>query len=204
MYTHFALSTGLALLQSLLLPGPGSTQAPPDRGRVPLPRVARAAPGSSGQVITTYDRLEDRTRVTVVLAPGSRSFGLGSRAELDVSFTYPGRELRAPPESLAFVVESFTPVRGGWAFKRSTVLRGEPGEGRPVEYASADYARQPAWFLGPGRREVLFFQIPAAEVLALTESAKLTLRVGRWQVRLSGERLETLRRLARGLMPADH
>lgn len=100
-----------------------------------------------------------------------------------------------PPDSLLFAVESFTPARGGWALKRSLRLRAEAGKKMRVEYPTSGYTRYPVRIFDQGRRELLLFQVSAAEVPVLTNVDELTLRVGYWKARLTGEQLELLRNM---------
>lgn len=213
MPIHAALTAGLGLLSSLALPPVAVTQAagggrPPTELRpgaqkqLVRPRaLTQGLADRQDVVITMYDRVEDRTRVTITLVPASRSFGLGSRAGLYVSFSFPGRQLRRPPDSLVFTVESFTPARGGWAFKGSLRLRAEGSKDTRLEYPTAQYTRYPVGIFDSGRREELLFQVPAAEVPALANDDELTLKVGGWKACLTEEQLELLREIARGVIP---
>ena len=215
MPIYLALTAGLGLLSWFVLPPVAVTQAaggsrpPKESGssvynQLARPRAfTRSMADRQDVVITTYDRVEDRTRVTIVLVPVSRRFGLGSSAWLDVSFSYPGRQLREPPDSLLFAVESFTPARGGWAFKRSLMLRAEAGEEMRLEYPTSEYTRYPVRVFDQGRRELLLFQVSAVEIPVLTNVDELTLRVGHWKARLTEEQLELLRNIARGEIPDD-
>ena len=156
------------------------------------------------QLITTYDRLTDSTRVTAVLRQPSSAFGLGSRGWLDVSFTHPGRALRTRPEFVVFALESFTPARGGWAFARPRDLTVEAPAAPTLRVPAAQYVKRRVRLFDSGRRESISFRVPVREFLALAAMPKVTLRVGDWKLRLEGERLEMLREVARRLAPVSH
>ena len=148
------------------------------------------------RVLELYDRVTDSSRVVATIAPTSRRFGLGSRAAVDVSYTYPGRDLTVSPEWVVITVESFTPARGGWAFARPRPLEVRSGGALKLQVPPAEYRKQPVRLFDAGRRESLSFRISPAEFLTLVSETELSLKVGGASIRLTRGRMELLRRLA--------
>jgi hypothetical protein len=176
---------------AMLLMVPGATGAKAQSNRVPW---AKPEPY---QVLTTYDRLADSTRVTVVLEGGSRPTGLGSRAWLDASFSYSGAQLTAPPEEIVLTLESFTPARGGWAFSRRQKLRVRSGKSLQLEVPNIEYVRLPVGLFDSGRREALSFRIPAERLAALLTEPELEFKAGNAKIRFRQENMEMLREMVR-------
>jgi hypothetical protein len=141
------------------------------------------------------------SRVVATIAATSRSFGLGSRVAVNVSYAYPGRHLTASPEWVIITMESFTPARGGWAFARPRPLEVRSGGALKLQVPPVEYRKQPVRLFDAGRRELLSFRVPPAEFLTLLSETELSLEVGGASVRLKGQRMETLRALAQRLKP---
>ena len=179
------------LAAAMLLMVSGASGAKAQCNRVPC---AKPEPY---QVLTTYDRLADSTRVTVVLEESSRPTGLGSRAWLDASFSYSGAQLTAPPEEIVLTLESFTPARGGWAFSRRQKLRVRSGKSLQLELPNIEYLRRPVGLFDSGRREALSFRIPAERFAALLSEPELEFKAGNAKIRFRQENMEMLREVVR-------
>lgn len=186
----------LAAVMLLVLPGATSAKAQGNRVRWAKPEP--------DQVLTTYDRLTDSTRVTVVLNGSSRPTGLGSRAWLDASFSYSGTELTAPPEEIVLTLESFTPARGGWAFSRRQKLRVRSGKSLQLEVSNIEYLRRPVGLFDSGRREELSFRIPAEKFAALVTEPELEFKAGNARIRFRQENMEMLRAVVRRMTLAPN
>jgi hypothetical protein len=154
------------------------------------------------QVTTIYDRETDSTRVTFTVLGSSRLFGLKSRAWIDLSFTYPGRRLISPPQTVLLTVESFTPSRGGWAFARPQELRIACADEEKLRLAPAHYEKRPVHLFDSGRREVLSFRIAARQIVAIAGEELLNLDVGRAKVRFRERRMAMLRDLVAVMTPS--
>jgi hypothetical protein len=139
--------------------------------------------------------------VVATIATTSRRFGLGSRVAVDVSYTYPGRDLTVSPEWVIITMESFTPARGGWAFARPRALKVRSDGALKLQVPPAEYRKQPVRLFDAGRRELLSFRISPAEFLALVSETELSLEVGGASIRLKRGRMEILRGLAGRLKP---
>jgi hypothetical protein len=151
---------------------------------------------AASHVTSVYDRVTDSTRVTASLG-GSPIFGLGSRVWLDASFVYPGRELVWPPDVIVLSLDSFTPSKGGWAFAHPQTLRVKYGKTLLLEVPTAQYLKRPVGLFDAGRREVLSFRIPLAELASMAEQPELALKVGNASLRLKEHRMEVLRTFLR-------
>ncbi|MGH7526196.1 MAG: hypothetical protein ACREMX_05785 [Gemmatimonadales bacterium] len=148
-----------------------------------------------------YDRVADSSRTVAVLPPSPRRFGLGSRVSLDLSYTYPGRRLTAPPEWVTISLESFTPARGGWAFARPRPLEVRSVKAWTLKVSPAEYRKQPVHLFDSGRRERLSFRVATPAFLMLAAEPELSLKVGPAVMRLRGRRMELLRLMAHRLRP---
>jgi hypothetical protein len=153
------------------------------------------------RLLQLYDRVTDSSRVVATIATTSRRFGLGSRVAVDVSYTYPGRDLTVSPEWVIITMESFTPARGGWAFARPRALKVRSDGALKLQVPPAEYRKQPVRLFDAGRRELLSFRISPAEFLALVSETELSLEVGGASIRLKRGRMEILRGLAGRLKP---
>ncbi len=153
------------------------------------------------RVLELYDRVTDSSRVVATIAATSRRFGLGSRVAVDVSYSYPGRQLTTSPEWVIITMESFTPSRGGWAFARPRPLEVRSGGALKLQVPPAEYRKQRVRLFDAGRRESLSFRVPPAEFLTLAFETELSLEVGGASITLKGRRMETLRALAERLKP---
>jgi hypothetical protein len=160
-----------------------------------------AAKDSVYETTTNYDRLTDSTRVTVVLKGSSRPFGLGSRVSLDLSFTYPGVHLTAPPEAVVLTLESFTPARGGWAFAHPQQLRVRSGKTVKLEVPAAHYAQLRVGLFDAGRREELSFRIPTEQFTPLAGEPEVEFKAGNASIRFRDARMEMLREVVRRMTP---
>lgn len=152
---------------------------------------------NSYAVSRLYDRVTDSTRVAAALSSSSRPFGLGSRVWLVAAFTFPGRQLQAPPVFVVLSLESWTPAWGGWAFAHPRELRVEAGKTRLATIPAAGHVKRPVYLFDRGRREELSFRIEPEEFAALARQPELMLRAGSATVRLDKRRMERLRALVR-------
>ncbi len=148
-----------------------------------------------------YDRVADSSRTVAVLPPSPRRFGLGSRVSLDLSYTYPGRRLTAPPQWVTITLESFTPARGGWAFARPRPLEIRSLRAWKLEVSPAEYRKQPVHLFDAGRRERLSFRLATSAFLMLAEEPELSLKAGPATMRLRGRRMDLLRLVSHRLRP---
>jgi len=179
----------VATVMLLMVPGATGAKAQSNRGRW--------AKAESYQVLTTYDRLTDSTRVTIVLEKSSRPSGLGSRAWLAASFAYPGVHLTTPPDAVILTLESFTPARGGWAFSHRQKLRVRSGKNVKLEIPNIEYVKRRVHFFDSGRREALSFRIPAERFAALLSEPELEFKAGNAKIRFRQENMERLREVVR-------
>jgi hypothetical protein len=153
------------------------------------------------QVTTTYDRIMDSTRVSTVILPRSRSFGLGSWVSVDAAITFAGRHATESTGPVVLTFESFTPSGGGWAFARPQQLRVRSGNAVQLEIPPAEYVKRPVHVFDAGRRESLSFRVPTEEFAALAAQPELKLKVGKANVRLQERRMAVLRELAQRIKP---
>jgi hypothetical protein len=158
---------------------------------------------NSFAVSRLYDRVTDSTRVAAVLSSSSRPFGLGSTAWLLAAFTFPGRQLQAPPALVVLSLESWTPSRGGWAFARPRELRVETGKTRLTTIPAAGYVKRPVHLFDRGRREELSFRIEPGEFAALARQPELVMKAGSATVRLDKRRMERLQALVNEMTVPD-
>jgi hypothetical protein len=151
-------------------------------------------PGEDFYSITrVHDRLTDSTRVTAIWRESSRRFGLKSRAWLDVSFSYAGRRMTAPPAVVNLTLESFTPARGGWAFAHPRKLRMRSGKTMKLDVPAAQYLKRQAALFDTGRREMLSFQIPTDQLAAMVARPELELEAGNASFRFRARQMDMLR-----------
>lgn len=150
-----------------------------------------------------YDRVTDSTRVAAGLSSSARPFGLGSTVWLMAAFTFPGRQLQAPPAFVVLSLEGWTPARGGWAFAHPRALRVETGKTRLATIPAAGYVKRPVHLFDRGRREELSFCIEPEEFATLARQPELVMRAGSATVRLDRRRMERLRALVKEMTVPD-
>lgn len=151
-------------------------------------------PGEGFYAITrVYDRMTDSTRVSALWQESSRRFGLKSRAWLDVSFSFAGRRMTAPPAVVRLTLESFTPARGGWAFARPQKLRVRSGKIMKLDVPAAQYQKRQPALLDAGRREMLSFQISTDQFAAMVAEPDLELQAGNASFRFRAYEMDMLR-----------
>jgi hypothetical protein len=180
----------------LMVPGATGAEAQSNRGRL--------TQAESYQVLTTYDRLTDSTRVTIVLEKSSRPSGLGSRAWLDALFAYPGVHLTTPPDAVILTLESFTPARGGWVFSHRQKLRMRSGKNVELETPDIEYIKRRVHFFDSGRREALSFRIPAERFAAVLSEPELEFKAGNAKIRFRQENMKMLREVVRRMTLSAH
>jgi hypothetical protein len=163
----------------------------------------RARAENSYAVSRLYDRVTDSTRVAAALSSSSRPFGLGSTAWLMAAFTFPGKQLQAPPAFVALWLESWTPARGGWAFAHPRELRVETGKTRLATIRAAGYVKRPVHLFDRGRQEELSFRIAPEEFATLAREPELVMKAGSATVRLDKRRMERLRALVKEMTVPD-
>ena len=189
MFTTAALSGSLGAISALAPMIVPKVLAQDFRNRV---RVE-----NSYEVSRLYDRVTDSTRVAAAFSPSSRPFGLGSTVWLLAAFTFPGRQLQAPPAFVELSLESWTPARGGWAFGHPRVLRVQTGKTRLMTIPASGYVKRPVYLFDRGRREELSFRIEPEEFATLARPPELVMKAGSATVRLDKRRMERLRVLMR-------
>lgn len=164
---------------------------------------SRVRADNSYAVSRVYDRITDSTRVAAALSSSSRPFRLGSTAWLLASFAFQGRQLQSPPAFVVLSLESWTPVRGGWAFAHPRDLRVESGKTRLATIPAAEYVKRPVHLFDGGRREELSFRIEPEEFAALARQPELKLRAGSATMRLDQRGMERFRALVREMTVPD-
>lgn len=196
MHTHIASAAGAVVaLAQLVVPAATTAGAQSFQ--------AGRASAAAQEVSTIYDRLTDSTRVSVALKRSSRSFGLGSRVWLDVSFTHAGARLVVPPEYVVLTLASFTPTRGGWAFAHPQRLRVVSGESLELDLPAGEYQKLRAGLFDAGRREMLSFRIATERFVAMAAQSELELKAGKAKMRLRQREMSMLREVVRRLTPAS-
>jgi hypothetical protein len=195
MLHHFALSLGAAAsMLQLAVPVAGSAVA---QGFGP-----RSAAAKGYQLVVIHDRGTDSSRVTAAFTASSKPFGLGSRAWLDLSFTFAGIRLIAAPPFVVLTIESWTPARGGWAFAHPESLHVRSGDSIRLDVPATGYVKRRVHLLDSGRQEVLWFDIPSTDFTRLAGAPELTLRVGNARIRVR-QRVEMLREVLRRMTPLE-
>ena len=174
---------------------------------VPVPRPL--LPGSWAehgvheyQLSSIYDRVTDRTRVTVVPRQKYRPSYNQPNVSFSVSVTYSGREPTPAPDSVVFEVAVFSPARGGWPLAHPERLKVTLNDTIHLEFPSADYRRMSVHLNDRGRNETLDFRIPTTDFLSLAASSRARLKIGRFTIKLDQPGLDGLRALVPWLMPA--
>ena len=157
--------------------------------------------GAGYEANTNYGRLTDTTRTAVPLKGSSCPFGLGSQVWLEVSFTHPGRSLTTVPDTVLFILASFPPACGGWAFARPGLLRMRSSEGMELEFPAAEYERLRTGLFDAGRRELLSFEIPTRQFVVMSAEPELELKAGGAKLRLRQTQRDLLQEGARRLTP---
>lgn len=192
LHADIAASVGAAVVVAqLAAPGPSVAQ---DYRRDHKP--------ADYQITTTYDRVTDSTRVSAVLLPRSRAFGLGSWVSVDAAITFAGRQPTGALGPVLLTFESFTPSRGGWAFARPQELTVRSGNAVDLEIAPAEYVKRRVHIFDAGRRESLSFRVPAEQFIALAAEPELRLKAGHASVRLGDRRMAVLRELVQRIRPS--
>ena len=149
------------------------------------------------------DRVTDSTRVAAASSSSSRPFGLGSTVWLLAVFTFPGRQLQAPPAFVELSLEGWTPARGGWAFAHPRVLRVQTGKTHLMTIPAAGYVKRPVYLFDRWRREELSFRIAPEEFATLAREPELVMKAGSATVRLDKRRMERLRALVKEMTVPD-
>ena len=162
----------------------------------------RSAAASTYRVAVIHDRLTDSTRLNASFVTSSKPFGLGSRAWLDLSFSFAGVRLIAAPAFVVLAIESWTPGRGGWAFAHLQTLHIQSGDSIRLDVPPTGYMKRRVHLFDSGRQEVLWFDIPSAEFTRLAAAPELILRAGNAQIRLH-QRMEMLREVLRRMTPLE-
>jgi hypothetical protein len=162
----------------------------------------RSAIASTYRVGVVHDRLTDSTRVNASFTASSKPFGLGSRAWLDLSFSFAGVRLIAAPAFVVLTIESWTPGRGGWAFAHPHPLHIQSGDSIRLDVPAAGYMKRRVQLFDSGRREVLWFDIPSTDFTRLAGAPELILRVGNARIRVR-QRMEMLREVLRRMTPLE-
>ena len=174
----------LAVLQVLI--GHGKAWAQMEMGPTPAYQVA-----------SFYDRVSDSTRVTFSLTKGSRPFGLGSRAWLDLAFAYAGARLDAPPRTVRLTIESSTPApKGSWAFSGPKPLHVTSLDGFHMELAPAGYTRRVIRSASPQFQDAVSFVVTPEQVRTAAAQQTLKLRAGNARLRLDSEGMQMIREAA--------
>ena len=176
---------------------------------VPMPNLVaaqgfgpRSTVANDYRVAVVHDRLTDSSRLTASFTGSSKPFGLGSRAWLDLSFSFAGARLVSPPSSLVLTIESWTPSRGGWAFAHRVPLQIQSGDSIRLEFPPAGYLKRQVHLFDTGRREVLWFDIPSSDFTLLAGAPELIFTAGRARFRVR-ERMEMLREVLRRMTPLE-
>lgn len=150
------------------------------------------------RIASFYDRFTDTTRVTFSLKAGSRPFGLGSRAWLDVAFAYRGRQPQELPELVRITIESSTPApKGSWAFggpKRLHIRSDGPFH---LELVAAGYNRRVVRSAQPQFQDALSYLMTPGQVRSAAAQPVLQVKVGNARFRLDDDGMEMLREASR-------
>jgi hypothetical protein len=194
MFRHFARSIGAAAsMLQLAIP---FTNLAAVQGFHRQPTAA-----NTYQITSVHDRLTDSSDVAATLTRRSRPFGLGSVAWLDLSFSHAGLRLTTPPPSVRLTIESWAPGRGGWAFAHPRSLHIESGDSIRLDLLPAGYAKRRVHLLDAGRREALWYDVPARELIRLAGAPELVFRAGNARLRVL-EGMEMFREVARRITPS--
>jgi hypothetical protein len=175
--------------------GPWSTRqrrlaSRPVPGRVP-PGLGR----NEYQLTSVHDRIAHSTRVSVQSFQRSEHIADGSFVRFTVAVTYPGHAFAATHDSVELEFVGSSPLRRGWAIGRPAQLLAVLGDSVPLAFPSVEYRRTPT-HLGDSRRiDVLLFRIASIDLMALASSDQVSLRVGRFTIKLDERGLEPLRAL---------
>jgi hypothetical protein len=154
------------------------------------------------RVAVIHDRVTDSTRVSASLRASSKPFGLGSRAWLDLAFTFSGTRLVTPPSDVILTIESWTPARGGWAFAHPESLHIQSGDSLRLEVPAAGYLKRRVHLFDSGRQEVLWFDVPSSDFTRLAGAPELLFTAGRARFRVR-ERMEMLHEVLRRMTPGE-
>lgn len=154
-------------------------------------------------VVASYDRVTDSTRVAFALKAVRKPYWVKSRVRLELSFTYPGRHLTAPPESVVLTLESLTPIRRGLSFGGPQKLRVMSGTSLRLEAPATDYVRPRLALFAAARRESLSFRLGPEQIAAMAAQAELTLKAGNASMGLGRQGREMLQAVVRRMKPPD-
>jgi hypothetical protein len=195
MLHHLARSLGAAAsMLQLAVPVAGPAVA---QGFGPRSRAA-----SAYQLVVIHDRGTDSSRVTAAFTASSKPFGLGSRAWLDLSFTFAGVRLIAAPSFVVLTIESWTPARGGWAFAHPESLHVRSGDSIRLDVPAAGYVKRRVHLFDSGRREALWFDILSTDFARLAGAPELTFKAGNARFRVR-QRMEMLQEIIRRMTPLE-
>lgn len=162
----------------------------------------RAAGSSSAsyQLNVIYDRVADRTRVSLLTFHRVKRTPDQSSASLSVSATYQGQALAEPPDSVEFDVTTFAPVRRGWALGHATDLKVSLNDAALV-FRTTEYRKMALRLGDPYRSEMLTFHIATSDLVTLLHAAPVEFKLGRFRFRTDSQEVEGLRAFVRRLMP---
>ena len=212
MSTRFnrVMSAVLALLPSV--PGRLCSQADTEAARtLPSAAIQRSRPVlpdasadhsiNDYQLSAVYDRVANRTRVTVVPAQHYQPAFDKPTMSFAVSISYLGRPSAAAPDSVELDFITFTPPRAGWPLAHPHSLRIILDDSVRSEFPAAEYQRMSVGLFDRGRSEMSSYRIPSPAFLQLAGSSRVTLKVGRFTIKLDQQGFEGLRVLAARLSP---
>ena len=173
---------------------------PPARPLPPGPSAYRGV--HEYQLSSIYDRVADRTRVTVVPSQHYQlTFGKPTMS-FAASIGYPGHGAVTSQDSVELEFITFTPARSGWGLAHAQPLRITLDDSVHMALPAAGYQRMSVRLLDRGRREIVRFWMPTAEFRRLAASARAKLKVGRFTIKLKQQDLEGLLALNSRLVPA--
>ncbi len=155
------------------------------------------------QMSAIYDRVTNRTRLTIIPAQKYQAAMDRASVSIAVSVTYPGRGLTTVPDSVEFLFTAWAPARMGWALGHAGTLKLMLEDSLPVQIPSTSYQRLPVSFTASGRTEMVVFRVATPQVTALAASSKGKLKVGRFTIKLDAHGLEGLQTFARRLTSAQ-
>jgi hypothetical protein len=195
MSHHFARSFGAAI--SILYMAAPHASVAALQGFHP-----RSTTANGYSIAAVHDRLTDSSRITASFTGSSKPFGLDSRAWLDLSFSFPWDSVATSPRFVVLTIESWTPARGGWAFAHPRPLEIRSGDSLRLEIPPAGYEKRPVHTFDSGRRELLWFDIDAADFRRIAGTPELVFTAGGARFRVY-KRMEMVREVLRRMTPLE-